>query len=236
MPHLTRCHWLEANAFLTEGAGVTSSYPEIRDMLQDSIQHVANIEGRRIIKTHLPFTFLPPQLVDTCKVVYVCRNPADTAVSYYHWYEKNFAGSFATFIEMFCKGYCSYGNYFDHLCSGLKMKNHPNVKFLWYEDILKDTQRTVQDISNFLDRPLTSENVEKIANLLSFANMKQNPMVNPTSGLAKQKTFMRRGIVGDWRNHFDEHMIATWNAWVESHNNEPLLKELINFRMNASLS
>ena len=114
------------------------------------------------------------------------------------------------------------------------MKNHPNVKFLWYEDILKDTQRTVRDISNFLDRPLTLENVGKIANLLSFENMKQNPMVNPTSGLAKQKTFMRRGIVGDWRNHFDEDMIATWNAWVESHNDEPVLKELINLRMNAS--
>ena len=77
------------------------------------------------------------------------------------------------------------------------MKNHPNMKFLWYEDIPKDTLRTVRDISNFLDRPLTLENVGKIANLLSFENMKQNPMVNPTSGLAKQKTFMRRGIVGE---------------------------------------
>ena len=104
------------------------------------------------------------------------------------------------------KGYGSYGNYFDHLCSELKMKNHPNMKFLWYGDIPKDTLRTVRDISNFLDRPLTLENVGKIANLLSFENMKQNPMVNPTSGLAKQKTFMRRGIVGDWRNHFNEDM------------------------------
>ena len=132
-----------------------------------------------------------------------------------------------------CKGYCSYGNFFDHLCSGLKRRNHPNLKFLWYEDILKDLPRTVWDISNFLDRPLTSENVGKIANLLSFENMKKNPMVNPTSGLPKQKTFMRRGIVGDWRNHFNEDMITTWNACVESqsHNDESVLKELDKFRM-----
>ena len=111
MPHFTRCHWLEANAFLNtgvggrlEGVGLSSPYPEISDMLRDSIQHVANIEGRRIIKSHLPFEFLPPKLVDTCKVVYVCRNPADTAVSYYHWHEQDFTGSFATFSKMFCKG------------------------------------------------------------------------------------------------------------------------------------
>ena len=127
-----------------------------------------------------------------------------------------------------CKGYCSYGNFFDHLCSGLKRKNHPNLKFLWYEDILKDLPRTVWDISNFLDRPLTLENLGKIANLLSFENMKKNPLVNPTSGLPKQKTFMRRGIVGDWRNHFNEDMNTTWNAWIEfqSHNDESVLKEL----------
>ena len=134
-----------------------------------------------------------------------------------------------------CKGYCSYGNFFDHLCSGLKRKNHQNLKFLWYEDILKDLPRTVWDISNFLDRPLTSENVGKIANLLSFENMKKNPMVNPTSGLPKQKTFMRRGIVGDWRNHFDENTIATWNAWIERQQNDvPVLKELDRLRMSHS--
>ena len=117
----------------------------------------------------------------------------------------------------------------------LWIKKEKLSKFLWYEDILKDLPRTVWDISNFLDRPLTSENLGKIANLLSFENMKKNPMVNPTSGLPKQKTFMRRRIVGDWRNHFDENTIATWNAWIERQQNDvPVLKELDRLRMNHS--
>ena len=36
-----------------------------------------------MIKTHLTFEMLPPALLDTCKVVYVCRNPKDTVVSFY---------------------------------------------------------------------------------------------------------------------------------------------------------
>ena len=95
---------LEMSAYLQEQDGFTSSYPEIRDILHDSIAHVANMKGRRIIKTHLPFEFLPPKLVDTCKVLYVCRNPADAAVSNYKYLGNIFRGSFPTFIKMFCKG------------------------------------------------------------------------------------------------------------------------------------
>ena len=37
----------------------------------------------RVIKSHLTFEMLPPKLLETCKVVYVCRNPKDTIVSFY---------------------------------------------------------------------------------------------------------------------------------------------------------
>ena len=124
------------------------------------------------------------------------------------------------------KGYHLYCNFFYHLRSGWNRKNHPNVTFLWYEDILEDLHKTIRDLSCFLDHPLTSENVETIAHLLSFENMKLNPMVNPTFGLAREKTFMRKGIVGDWKNYFDENMIATWNAWIKRNADGIGLKEL----------
>ena len=34
-----------------------------------------NVPSPRVIKTHLPFEFLPPKLLDTCKVIFVGRNP-----------------------------------------------------------------------------------------------------------------------------------------------------------------
>ena len=104
---------LEMSAYLNK---LESSYPEIQDILLDSIIHVANMKERRIIKTHLPFEFLPPKLVDTCKVLYVYRNPADVAVSNYHYFSQ---GSFPTFVKMFYRGllYCTLG--FNGPCNSL---------------------------------------------------------------------------------------------------------------------
>lgn len=36
------------------------------------------------IMTHLPLSLLPPTLLDSCKVVYVARDPRDVALSNYH--------------------------------------------------------------------------------------------------------------------------------------------------------
>lgn len=38
----------------------------------------------RFIKCHLPMSMNNPRLLDTCKVVYVARNPKDICVSFYH--------------------------------------------------------------------------------------------------------------------------------------------------------
>ena len=43
-----------------------------------------------MIKSHLTFEMLPPALLDTCKVVYVCRNPKDTVVSFYKVFQFRF--------------------------------------------------------------------------------------------------------------------------------------------------
>jgi hypothetical protein len=48
---------------------------------------------------------LPPTLLDTCKVVYVARNPKDCCVSYFHHHQLlsdlyGFDGSFTDFEEL----------------------------------------------------------------------------------------------------------------------------------------
>lgn len=43
------------------------------------------VQSPRFFKTHLPISLLPPNLLDTCKVVYIARDPRDVAVSFsYH--------------------------------------------------------------------------------------------------------------------------------------------------------
>ena len=94
---------------------------ELRAM--NSVQFAENLSSPRVIKTHLPFEFLPPKLLDTCKVIFVCRNPKDACVSFYHHHaifpEYHMKGNFAVFATMFVQGSVEFGSYW----TMLKVKN-----------------------------------------------------------------------------------------------------------------
>ena len=73
-------------------------FPRMALLMHDTIAYVESMPSPRIIKTHLPLDMLPPNLLDTAKVIYVCRNVKDSCVSWFH-HEKllpvhSFPGSF----------------------------------------------------------------------------------------------------------------------------------------------
>lgn len=54
--------------------------------LSNSIEYTKNLPEPRVIKTHLPWKFLPEQIKTgkkKPKIIYVARNPKDVCVSYY---------------------------------------------------------------------------------------------------------------------------------------------------------
>jgi len=67
--------------------------------------------------------------------------------------------------------------------------------------------------------------VSTLANHLSFKNMKKNPSVNLEPIMAKKNgpefvqteelSFIRRGEVGDWKNHMTPEMASRFDAWTE---------------------
>ena len=73
----------------------------------------------RIIKTHLPMSLLPPDLFEKdCKVIYVCRNPKDSFVSFFHHnaiFQTEFMEDFLHFQQMFLSGTLVCGSYWYHL-------------------------------------------------------------------------------------------------------------------------
>lgn len=63
-------------------------------------------------------------------------------------------------------------------------------------------------ICDFVGHPLTENQIDRITSHCSFEKMRNNKMVNreelPVADLfdMSKSKFMRKGIIGDWRNHF----------------------------------
>uniref|UniRef100_A0A3B4ANY3 Sulfotransferase n=1 Tax=Periophthalmus magnuspinnatus TaxID=409849 RepID=A0A3B4ANY3_9GOBI len=82
-----------------------------------------------------------------------------------------------------------------------------NILYLFYEDMKENPRREVERIMRYLGLSLSDEVISQIVELTSFKSMKENPMSN-YSCVPKLvfddsiSPFMRKGEVGDWRNHF----------------------------------
>ncbi|XP_077511115.1 sulfotransferase 1B1-like [Amblyomma americanum] len=89
------------------------------------------------------------------KYIYMARNPWDVCVSQFHIVTdvsvaQFLDGTFEEFFEAFIEGDVGYGDYFDHVASGYALKDEPNVFFLTYEELKKDTRSTVLRLAHFL--------------------------------------------------------------------------------------
>ena len=92
------------------------------EFVEDSIAFVENTKSPRIIKTHLPLSMLPPNLLDISKVVVVARNVKDVCVSFYHMEQMSpnlglpKDTIFDDYIDFFISGRPAiYGDYWSHL-------------------------------------------------------------------------------------------------------------------------
>uniref|UniRef100_A0A8C4R6B2 Sulfotransferase n=1 Tax=Eptatretus burgeri TaxID=7764 RepID=A0A8C4R6B2_EPTBU len=143
------------------------------------------------------------------QVIYVMRNPKDTLVSFYYFHNMvkclDTPKDFQDFLEKFINGQVFIGSWFEHV-RGWQENNHPNMLWLTYEEMKKDLPAVVWKICKFVGKHLTEEQVLEVVKHSSFKAMKANPSVNKEDldsvfDLTKGK-FMRKGKVGDWKNHF----------------------------------
>uniref|UniRef100_A0A2A4KA40 Sulfotransferase domain-containing protein n=1 Tax=Heliothis virescens TaxID=7102 RepID=A0A2A4KA40_HELVI len=178
----------------------------------------------RFIKTHLPMSLLPPNILDTAKVVYVARDPRDVAVSCYH-HAKLFRilsklGSVKEFWNVFLKNLYTLTPFFEHLKEAWKMRHHPNMLFLFYEELSQDLPAVIRRVAYFLDKQINEEQITRLCEHLNFKNFKNNKSVNfedtrHVGLLASDETFIRKGKAGGWRDHFDEEMTQQAERWME---------------------
>lgn len=188
-----------------------------------TIDDIRNMPSPRYIKTHLPLSLLPLNLLDNTKVVYIARDPRDVAISFFHHnklmriiYQN---ADFKTYWNYFIKNEVLWAPYFAHILEAWEKRNHPNLLFLFYEELSKDLPAAIRRVAKFLGKEVTEEQVEKLNEHLDFKNFKKNKMVNfeefQESGVfTKGSGFVRKGKVGGWRDDFDEEMTEQAEKWI----------------------
>ncbi|KAK9503872.1 hypothetical protein O3M35_010338 [Rhynocoris fuscipes] len=182
-----------------------------------------NMKSPRHFKTHLPPSLLSPKLIDTCRVVYVARNPFDVAVSLYHHNQLrsaiDFQGDFEKYWHLFEENLVPYTPYWEHIKEGWAKRNHPNFLFLFYEDLLMDLPSNIKKISNFLNKPINDDQINRLANHLHIDNFRKNVnissepkingLVNPNA-----QNFIRRGKIGG-NEEFTEELKLKAMKWYQ---------------------
>ncbi|XP_073325910.1 cytosolic sulfotransferase 3-like [Pagrus major] len=165
----------------------------------------------RLIKTHLPVQFIPKSFWDqNCRIVYAARNSKDSVVSYYHLERMNMIhpepGDWSSYLQRFMEGKMLFGSWYDHVNGWWKKKqSHSNIHYMFYEDLAEDTGRETDKLCSFLGLSPSAEEKERILNRVQFDKMKSDKMANYSTFKKmdfKVSSFIRKGKVGDWKNHF----------------------------------
>ncbi|KAF3434239.1 hypothetical protein FNV43_RR25342 [Rhamnella rubrinervis] len=197
-------------------------YIEFRHYLNGNIpENLDQFPKPRLFATHSHYASLPHSIRhSSCRIVYVCRNPLDTFVSFFHFlrlYPKNQPDMDATYVK-YCRGIIQFGPFWDNIMGywQASLEKPEKVLFMKYEDLKEDIVFEMKRLEKFLGFPFSVEEeneglVEEISSLCSFENLKNlevNRSEKPTRpGGPPFNSFYRKGEVGDFVNHLNPCMV-----------------------------
>ncbi|XP_045111116.1 sulfotransferase 1A1-like isoform X2 [Portunus trituberculatus] len=189
-----------------------------------NIQCLEATPGRRVIKSHFPLQLMRKDLLEKTKVVYVARNPKDAIVSYYHFMRVvqlfNYTGSFEEFTKNFMNSEHVYMPYWPHMKAAWDLRHHPNMHFVFFEDMKSDIMAELKKLNEFTQANLSLKQLESVADYTTFSKMKargepiQDPMYDKDL-LDKYGAYFRKGSTGDWKKHFTPELLQEVDQWIE---------------------
>ncbi|XP_042191225.1 sulfotransferase 4A1 [Callorhinchus milii] len=175
---------------------------------QPGLDIIKELTSPRLIKSHLPYRFLPTDLHNgESKVIYMARNPKDLVVSYYQFHRSlrtmSYRGTFQDFCRRFMNEKLGYGSWFEHVQEFWEHRMDSNVLFLKYEDMHKDLPGVVQLLAHFLG--------------VTFDKAQMEAMVEHCHQLVDQcyntdALPIGRGRIGLWKDIFTVAMNEKFDA------------------------
>ncbi|KAK3107048.1 hypothetical protein FSP39_005914 [Pinctada imbricata] len=223
-------HWAsEILNMLVRGNADYAKEAKINGMLEflPDLAIIDRLDSPRILNTHLPYQWLPKKHLETGgKIINVTRNPKDVSVSaYYFVLEGLYLGAktkdmtWSQFFDHYLMGKtCLYGTWFDYTKEMEKAKSeNENIYTIQYEALKKNPIQEIKGLATFLPVKTSDELVTEIAAQCEIGNLKkatkevkklppeimkiieERMKVDPDF---RPPNIYRKGIVGDWKNHF----------------------------------
>ncbi|XP_041803700.1 sulfotransferase 6B1 [Chelmon rostratus] len=187
-----------------KGVNMESKMPPLIEFFgPDALKAVDEDPSPRFLGTHMHPDNIPPSFyAKKTKMLVVFRNPKDTLVSFFHFYNNNpvlpSAKSWESFYSDFMSGDVPWGSYFDHALAWEKRLDDPNVMVITYEELKQDLSKGIRLMSTFFGYNLTEAQVQQISERSTFKAMKTSSANSHALG----DVVFRKGEVGDWKNHF----------------------------------
>lgn len=236
-------HWLMyiTHLILREGEPMTT-YQEFakgwRFLEYMDIEEYNTSLPLRTFATHLVFD--KPKMTEEAKYVYCARNPWDVCVSFYRMminisgfdFE---GGTFEDFVETFVSGNFGYGDYFEHVAAGYALRDEPNLFFVTYEELKKNTRKVVLRLAYFLGEEYgraLEQNEALLQKILERSQPdymrdvvvvdltgRENPQWNDAfadkgitcveghGGDVSKYSYVRSGKVGSWKDYFTPELL-----------------------------
>uniref|UniRef100_A0A1L8E4R0 Putative sulfotransferase n=1 Tax=Nyssomyia neivai TaxID=330878 RepID=A0A1L8E4R0_9DIPT len=197
----------------------------VEEIAVPAYKFLPHINERRFIKTHFPFSLLPPSVLESgAKVIYVARNPRDVAVSFYHlnrlYRSQGYIGDFPTYWGYFERNLAPWMPYWSHIREGWEHRNNPNVLFMFYEDMNRDLAATIRRVSDFLGKSYTDAQIKRLQKYLSIEEFRNNDAVNCAELKEIQllnngeQGHVRRGKSDGWSEEYTPELKERVTKWI----------------------
>ena len=175
----------------------------------------------RMFTSHLPIGHVNHYVNENkVKVIHVRRQLADVLTSYYHFYQTHpllgkYKGNFDDFFKLFEAKHLLCGDPIEYNQGWWDARENDNILFVSYEEMKRDIHDVIRKIASFLNKNMNDATVDKIAEATTMSAMKNNVYVDPAIITKQFKVeevtadqFYRKGVVGDWKSHFNAEQTA----------------------------
>lgn len=222
----TGTHWLlDSIAMLKRGKAEIVHQAGFEGFLDafETFENIEQQESPRLLFTHLFPCHLSEDLRQKAKFIILLRNPKDTAVSMFHLLRRdvlhNHDITWDDFVDVFLREEgppCSFFKYYRHWEDFIS-SHKDQVLIVYYEDMHKDYDKQLRRISDFTGIEISDETIAAIRKKATIQSIKEELYKDPEVLAFAKKfvsdgdlVFQRKGIVGDWKNHFT----VAQNEWA----------------------